>query len=161
MFEHPRDSATHRAPGSSLDLPCAGAPVLRALRVRQKDRHVRARESVSHQGIDGHFCRVRGRVKNGGVLLSVHCDTSDEKARAQATLSDDRTCVVVLLAFVGVLAIPFLENLRNLPVTYDPDALKLLSVDYVVADAVRKYGEYPLWNPYFGSRRDSGICPPS
>ena len=30
--------------------------------------------------------RYEGRVKNGGVLLSVHCDTSDEIARAKDTL---------------------------------------------------------------------------
>lgn len=30
--------------------------------------------------------RYEGRVKNGGVLLSVHCDTSDEIKRAKALL---------------------------------------------------------------------------
>ena len=30
--------------------------------------------------------RYEGRVKDGGVLLSVHCDTSDEIARAKDTL---------------------------------------------------------------------------
>jgi hypothetical protein len=30
--------------------------------------------------------RYEGRVKNGGVLLSVHCDTSDEIARAKDVL---------------------------------------------------------------------------
>ena len=30
--------------------------------------------------------RYEGRVKNGGVLLSVHCDTSDEIARAKEVL---------------------------------------------------------------------------
>lgn len=30
--------------------------------------------------------RYEGRVKEGGVLLSVHCDTSDEIARAKETL---------------------------------------------------------------------------
>src|ERR1700730_3437591 len=30
--------------------------------------------------------RYEGRVKNGGVLLSVHCDTSDEITRAKAVL---------------------------------------------------------------------------
>ena len=31
--------------------------------------------------------RYEGRVKNGGVLLSVHCDTSDEVSRAKAIFS--------------------------------------------------------------------------
>jgi hypothetical protein len=30
--------------------------------------------------------RYEGRVKNGGVLLSVHCDTSEEIARAKDVL---------------------------------------------------------------------------
>ena len=30
--------------------------------------------------------RYEGRVKNGGVLLSVHCDTSDEISRAKDML---------------------------------------------------------------------------
>ena len=30
--------------------------------------------------------RYEGRVKNGGVLLSVHCDTSEEVARAKSAL---------------------------------------------------------------------------
>jgi hypothetical protein len=30
--------------------------------------------------------RYEGRVKNGGVLLSVHCDTSEEITRAKDTL---------------------------------------------------------------------------
>jgi hypothetical protein len=30
--------------------------------------------------------RYEGRVKSGGVLLSVHCDTSDEITRAKETL---------------------------------------------------------------------------
>ena len=30
--------------------------------------------------------RYEGRVKDGGVLLSVHCDTSDEMSRAKAVL---------------------------------------------------------------------------
>ena len=30
--------------------------------------------------------RYEGRVKNGGVLLSVHCDTSDQIARAKELL---------------------------------------------------------------------------
>jgi hypothetical protein len=32
--------------------------------------------------------RYEGRVKNGGVLLSVHCDTSDQVKRAEQTLKD-------------------------------------------------------------------------
>jgi hypothetical protein len=34
--------------------------------------------------------RYEGRVKNGGVLLSVHCDTSDEITRAKAILTRER-----------------------------------------------------------------------
>jgi hypothetical protein len=30
--------------------------------------------------------RYEGRVKDGGILLSVHCDTSDEVSRAKDTL---------------------------------------------------------------------------
>lgn len=32
--------------------------------------------------------RYEGRVKNGGVLLSVHCDTSDQISRAKQVLKD-------------------------------------------------------------------------
>ena len=32
--------------------------------------------------------RYEGRVKNGGVLLSVHCDTSDEISKAEALLKE-------------------------------------------------------------------------
>jgi hypothetical protein len=32
--------------------------------------------------------RYEGRVKNGGVLVSVHCDTSDEVTRAKKILKD-------------------------------------------------------------------------
>jgi hypothetical protein len=32
--------------------------------------------------------RYEGRVKNGGVLLSVHCDTSDQVKRAKELLKD-------------------------------------------------------------------------
>jgi hypothetical protein len=32
--------------------------------------------------------RYEGRVKNGGVLLAVHCDTSDQVSRAKTVLKD-------------------------------------------------------------------------
>jgi hypothetical protein len=32
--------------------------------------------------------RYEGRVKNGGVLLSVHCDTSDQIKRAETMLKN-------------------------------------------------------------------------
>ena len=32
--------------------------------------------------------RYEGRVKEGGILLSVHCDTSDEIARAKSILEN-------------------------------------------------------------------------
>ena len=32
--------------------------------------------------------RYEGRVRDGGVLLSVHCDTSDEITRAKETLKN-------------------------------------------------------------------------
>jgi hypothetical protein len=32
--------------------------------------------------------RFEGRVKDGGILLSVHCDTSDEISRAETILKN-------------------------------------------------------------------------
>ncbi len=70
--------------------------------------------------------------------------------RVQPEDKNERLYLLFLFACVGVLALSMLHGWHLLPGTSDPDALQMLSHARVMADAVRNYGEFPLWNPYFG-----------
>lgn len=62
----------------------------------------------------------------------------------------DRWLIIWLVIFGVLLTASFWKYPKALPSTKDPDALKFLSFNFSLFDAMRHYGEFPLWNPYFG-----------
>lgn len=58
--------------------------------------------------------------------------------------------LAVVVGTVAAVAWPMFREPWALPVTADPDAFNDLSHIGVLVDAVRRVGEYPLWNPYYG-----------
>lgn len=75
-------------------------------------------------------------------------------ARARISISDllkdERFCLVLLGAFLGLLSFPILRDLNRLPTQLNTDAYQHLSFAFSYYDAVWNHGELPLWNPYFG-----------
>lgn len=64
--------------------------------------------------------------------------------------SGERLTVAGLLIVASMLCLPLFAQPSALPVTADPDAFNDLSHVGVLVDAARRFGEYPLWNPYYG-----------
>lgn len=60
------------------------------------------------------------------------------------------TRLAVVVGTAVAVAWPMFREPWALPVTSDPDAFNDLSHIAVLVDAVRRFGEYPLWNPYYG-----------
>ncbi len=56
----------------------------------------------------------------------------------------------LLICFTLLISSGLYLNIKRLPSTVDPDGLQLLSHNFILHDAVQRFGEYPLWNPYFG-----------
>ena len=81
-----------------------------------------------------------------GLISSAAEDVAAEKRATR----DDRWYVAFLLACVLIMIMPIWLDLGGLPVTHDQDATKDLASLHVMNDAVGRYHEYPLWNPYIG-----------
>lgn len=63
----------------------------------------------------------------------------------------DRYAVLIHALATLALGWSLLTGINRMPAQWkDPDSLQLLSFIYPLWDACWNYGEYPVWNPYFG-----------